>query len=88
MPSRRKHVDSDLNGQLRFAKKPASIDVARKPAGWNPSNAAPWPTGVSHEVRVQTIRATPDVTKTVPLLMMQIRRPLNRAGYRMLRGPS
>jgi hypothetical protein len=27
--------------------------------------------GVSHEVRVETIKATPDVTKTIPLLITQ-----------------
>jgi hypothetical protein len=37
MHSRRKHADSDPYGQLRFAEKPARIDVARKPAGRNSS---------------------------------------------------
>jgi hypothetical protein len=34
-------------------------------------HAAPWPTGVSHEVKIHKVRATPDVTKTIPLPMMQ-----------------
>ena len=41
--------------------------------------AAPYaalaPTGVSHDVRAQTINANPAVAKTIPLFTMQIRRP-------------
>jgi hypothetical protein len=37
MHFRRKHADSDFSDELRFAEKLASIDVARKPAGWNSS---------------------------------------------------
>ena len=37
MHSRRKRVDPIFNRQLRFAEKPASIDVALKSTRWNSS---------------------------------------------------
>jgi hypothetical protein len=51
MHSRRKRADPIFNSQLRFAEKPASIDVARKSTGWNSSK-------VVNASRVRTVIKT------------------------------